>query len=144
MLIEQELGPRLGCADRSELERLAALCLLHLGRSDEALARVACARATNGAPEELDAIEAVVRASRREIPRAELLIARAQAYAWLGRSRDLVSLARAHVSAARGRHDEAIRFLRALRDTALRLAHVVPGPATELAVQLRAVDGPYR
>ncbi len=146
-MIDEELGPRLGKLDMAELRLLAARCHLHAGRAQEALAELERSRALGGAADELDALEAFVRAVRGESAQAESLVERA-ASSPSASVRELASLARAHVAAARGCEADAIAALRALRAEAragvLALARAIPGPATELFAHLDPGASPYR
>ncbi len=146
-MIDEELGPRLGKLDMAELRLLAARCHLHAGSAQEALAELERSRALGGAADELDALEAFVRAVRGESAQAESLVERA-ASSPSASVRELASLARAHVAAARGCEADAIAALRALRAEAragvLALARAIPGPATELFAHLDPGASPYR
>jgi hypothetical protein len=148
-LIQSELGPRLDSRDSAELHTLAMRCFMHHGSLALAERELASARAARvPASEDLDVLEALLCASRGDFDRAAELARRGTARPFSGRVRDLALLARAHVAAGRGREDEAIAHLRAVRRDAWpsirRLARALSGPATELCDLIERRASPYR
>jgi hypothetical protein len=148
-MIDGDLGPRLGRADASELNVLSARCYMHASQPEEALTCLSAARAIGGAPsEEIDVLDALHAAVRRDVDRAERLLERAAVPLWSGRLRDLAALAAAHVAALRGQEARAIAELRSIRPEARasmsQLARAMLGPASELAEHLERPSSPYR